>query len=537
MFALNGTVGDAAVATMLCVCVVMPHRCGLGGGFVATYYNRKTRNATAVLAMARAPGSSSPEMYRDNANASLYGARSVAAFGELKGYELLLNVAGSRVTWRTLFEDAITLAERGVRVYGQLADDIAVVARDPDSSARSEEAEEVASPKARKHLTNPLTTHVLKEGDWLYNQKFAETLRRIANSPKRGRFLDAGPDIEALVEELKDRGGVLTVKDFASFKLTATVPLSVMLSEGPQLFTTPAPSSGAVLAFVMLVMDSFRQKHQLPDNELSAHFLVEALKFGYARRFKLGDPDIPDVKESLNKALNHLLRTSVSESVVRSWIGEKAHQEAGYYGLQRSSAGDYGSGQMCVVGPEGDALCLVSSLNMPFGARLRSEATGVWCNNHMNAFSTPSVESDRTVPPSENNYIRAGFRPASSFAPAIVVDAAGDVVLAVCATGGQLIVSALVQVMVRGLWMRHTMKQAIDAGRLHNQLYPDNVVWHENNTDKDVLAGLVWRDHKLALSAWPGAVVGIKRRSEGVFEACHDYRDGAIASSSGGRPG
>ncbi|KAK8761220.1 hypothetical protein V5799_027513, partial [Amblyomma americanum] len=63
----------------------------------------------------------------------------------------------------------------------------------------------------------------------------------------------------------------------------------------------------------------------------------------------------------------------------------------------------------------------------------------------MNAFSTPSVESDRTVPPSENNYIRAGFRPASSFAPAIVVDAAGDVVLAVCATGGQLIVSALVQ--------------------------------------------------------------------------------------------
>lgn len=40
MFDLNGTVGDAAVATILCICVVMPHRCGLGGGFMATYYNR-----------------------------------------------------------------------------------------------------------------------------------------------------------------------------------------------------------------------------------------------------------------------------------------------------------------------------------------------------------------------------------------------------------------------------------------------------------------------------------------------------------------
>ncbi|KAK8786813.1 hypothetical protein V5799_023410 [Amblyomma americanum] len=35
---LNGTAADAAVATMLCVCVVLSHACGLGGGFFALHY-------------------------------------------------------------------------------------------------------------------------------------------------------------------------------------------------------------------------------------------------------------------------------------------------------------------------------------------------------------------------------------------------------------------------------------------------------------------------------------------------------------------
>ncbi|XP_065286686.1 scoloptoxin SSD14-like [Dermacentor albipictus] len=522
IFIKNGTVGDAAVATMLCMCVVMPHRCGLGGGFAATYYNRKTTNATAVLATARAPAASSLGMFRSNINASFTGVRAVATFGELKGYELLLNVTGSRVPWRELFEDAITLAAGGVRVYDDLARNIATVADDPDFSAR-------------KYLQNPTTTRVLKPGDVYRNEKLAETLRQIADSPVRGRFLHSGPVMEASIKELRSDGGILTAEDFASFKVEATAAVSMVISSHLRLFTTPPPTSGAILAFVMSIVDKIQRGGRLPDDISSAHYTVEALKFGFARRSHLGDPEAPEVRQSVRRLLKELLNGNVSESVARGWIRELPNADASYYGLEPSSGTDHGSGQMCVISPDGDALCLVSSLNAPFGARFLSEVTGVWYNNYMSAFSSPYEQSGHAMPSSENNYIRPGMRPLSSFCPTLIVDEKGNVVFATSATGGQAIISGIVQVLVRCLWMAHNVKQSIDAGRLHNQLHPENVVYHENTTDKDVLASLKWRGHELRAFTWPGAVIAVRRRSGAIYEACHDYRDGTIASSDGGQ--
>ncbi|KAH6935673.1 hypothetical protein HPB50_007669 [Hyalomma asiaticum] len=121
MFDMNGTVGDAAVATMLCLCVVRPHRCGLGGGFLATYYNRQTQEARAVVAREAAPGSAFSDMYREKVNQSYYGFTAVAVFGELLGYEALLNLTGTRVPWKELFTKAIHYADNGFEVSENFA--------------------------------------------------------------------------------------------------------------------------------------------------------------------------------------------------------------------------------------------------------------------------------------------------------------------------------------------------------------------------------------------------------------------------------
>lgn len=69
--------------------------------------------------------------------------------------------------------------------------------------------------------------------------------------------------------------------------------------------------------------------------------------------------------QSVRRLLKELLNGNVSESVAREWIRELPNADASYYGLEPSSGTDHGSGQMCVIGPDGDALCLVSSLNAP----------------------------------------------------------------------------------------------------------------------------------------------------------------------------
>lgn len=70
---LNGTIGDVVVSTMLCVCVVQPHRCGIGGGFFATYYNRSNRSAIAFNAREVAPAKSTTDMYQHNSTYSNIG--------------------------------------------------------------------------------------------------------------------------------------------------------------------------------------------------------------------------------------------------------------------------------------------------------------------------------------------------------------------------------------------------------------------------------------------------------------------------------
>ncbi|XP_077508075.1 scoloptoxin SSD20-like [Amblyomma americanum] len=84
--------------------------------------------------------------------------------------------------------------------------------------------------------------------------------------------------------------------------------------------------------------------------------------------------------------------------------------------------------------------------------------------------------------------------------------------------------------------MEHTVKEAIDAGRLHNQLFPRDVVQHEETADLDVLYALKERGHNLAPFTWLGTVVAIHRRSPGEYTACGDYRNLAVASADGGQP-
>jgi gamma-glutamyltranspeptidase/glutathione hydrolase/leukotriene-C4 hydrolase len=81
-----------------------------------------------------------------------------------------------------------------------------------------------------------------------------------------------------------------------------------------------------------------------------------------------------------------------------------------------------------------------------FGAKYAGEDTGIIYNNEMDDFSTPGTVNYFGVPASEPNYIRPGKRPMSSMAPIIIVDENGNVRLALGASGGTKIITAVSQV-------------------------------------------------------------------------------------------
>jgi gamma-glutamyltranspeptidase/glutathione hydrolase/leukotriene-C4 hydrolase len=69
----NGSVVDAAVATLICNGVVNSQSMGLGGGFMMTLYLRESQTAITLNARESAPLRSNPDMFNDDTEKSKNG--------------------------------------------------------------------------------------------------------------------------------------------------------------------------------------------------------------------------------------------------------------------------------------------------------------------------------------------------------------------------------------------------------------------------------------------------------------------------------
>ncbi|CAI7903812.1 unnamed protein product [Closterium sp. NIES-53] len=72
-------------------------------------------------------------------------------------------------------------------------------------------------------------------------------------------------------------------------------------------------------------------------------------------------------------------------------------------------------------------------------------------------------------PPAPANFIRAGKRPLSSMAPAIVLQD-GQLKAVVGGAGGTVIISAVLQVILHFFCQGYSPFKAIDAPRIHHQV-------------------------------------------------------------------
>ncbi|XP_050036058.3 scoloptoxin SSD14-like [Dermacentor andersoni] len=514
MFDMNGTVGDAAVATMLCLCVVLPYRCGLGGGFIATYYNRQSQEARAIVAREVAPASAFPDMYRERANQSLHGFTAVAVFGELRGYEALLNLTGTNVPWNKLFAKAIEYADSGFEVSAEFAQVI---------QEHSQAISDDYTRTLRQMLMNAKTGKFFDKGDIFHNKVLAQTLKNISDNPLKGSSLSTGPLAEAMLGDINKYGNEhITLTDLKNYEPWVARVQSLQLSNEERVLVPLPPSGGVLTAFALSIIDNFRSNAGLlPDDVLSAHRVVEALKFAYGTRPKMGDlRKVPRVSSLISSIMSPDRATEIAQK-----ISSKPHPNVEDYGLDSVSAEDHGSGQLVIVAPDGDAIAMTSTINTPFGALVASSSTGIILNNQMHDFSTQGTADVYGFPAGKENDIAPGKSPMSSLTPLIVVDRSGDVLFVGSALGGTKCTSALTQVVVRTLWMQHTVKEAIDAGRLHNHLLPENVVRYEKTADKDVLWWLKKQGHVLASDQWQGDVIAVQRvQSEKVYRGNYDFR-------------
>ncbi|VDO64075.1 unnamed protein product [Heligmosomoides polygyrus] len=471
------------------------------------------------------------------------GWKAVAVPGELHGLWTSFEKFGSgKVLWNSLVQPTIELLEEGFPTSHALA------------RALEKKAQGIAKEPTMKEFLNPATGKVYGVGEQIKTRTLLlRTLRHLANSTNPVQDFYEGDMAREMAGEFQRFGGILTEQDFAAYR-------SVVIPHSGVIYTNlrndrvvcgpPPPSGSAVAQAILNVMDGFKYNMKsFPDVARLYHHFIESSKFAYAARSWLGDPAF--VANATDIALN--ITSPEWAEWVRSLITEEAHPDEYYGGSFEAPAEDHGTTHISVIDCHGNAVSVTSTINLSYfldtlivvilelvmaclGALVASPSTGILWNDEMDDFSTPHHPNAFGFPPSPANFIRPGKRPMSSQSPLVIFDMSmgkkAKQILAVGGAGGSTIISGVAGVAFHGLWLKANVKQAVDAPRLHNQLYP-NETWYEPNFPKEYLKELESRGHVLKQVRNLTVVTAVEKAVDGQLYANSDFRKGEESAPAG----
>ncbi|XP_059145080.1 glutathione hydrolase 1 proenzyme-like [Physella acuta] len=513
MMAKNGgNAVDGMVATLICNGLVRYQSSGIGGDSMWTIYHRKTGQAYAINARSTAPKASYPTMYANSSRGTIEGGSSVAVPGEVLGMWEAHQLLG-RLPWKELFQPSIRLALEGFPCEPIQA-----------SAIRSQLNSGVYDrwPQLRNLVTNPETQTWYRAGETVRNPKLAHTLQRLADGGA-AEFYN-GSLADDMVAEIQAAGGIITKEDFSSYAVQFQTPLRLDLHGNLTIFSPGLPSSGPVLHYILNILSGYQMS---PDDistddktVLTYHRMIESFKHAYSARSKMGstDGETADFVREMEQLVANItsrdqgeaIRASISDTTTYPWTS---------YHPSFVVTEDHGTSNLAVLGPDGDAVTVTSTVNLFFGSKVVGDKTGVVYNNLMDDFSVPDRVNDFDVEPSPANFIKPGKRPLSSMSPSVVVDQEGQVVLAVGAGGGTKITTTTAFLTAMTLWMGEGIKSSIDAPRIHHQLYPD-VVEMTAVSPQWLLEGLRHKGHNVTITSGVfSSPTGILQRQEGAVTA------------------
>lgn len=521
----GGNVVDAAVATAFALGVLRPEGCGIGGGGFLVIWNAERQEAVAIDYRERAPSAATRDMYRQpdaevgQPSLSETGGLAVAVPGDVAGLCFALEHYGT-LDLPTVLEPAIRLARDGVAV------DVAMRGAQKAVLADFEQ-----HPQHRERFA-ALWTHYLNAGKvWPENARFdsplEEALLRIARQGPEGFY--KGEVAAAMVQAVKEAGGILTLEDLASVKpVVVRQPLRAKFQD-LEFLTMPPPSSGGVaLIEALQILDAWERRH--PDQSLQrlghnspdyVHLVSETLKHAFADRAEfLGDADFVEVPVARLTSRPYAEQLA-SRIDMRQTLPTRAY---GHHTLPD----DAGTSHLSVIDAQGNAAACTETINTYFGSLVVEPRFGIVLNNEMDDFAAvPGVPNAFGLIQSDNNSVAAGKKPLSSMTPTIVLRD-GKAVFVAGASGGPRIISATLQTLLNMSRFQMPPQEAVQAPRFHHQWLPETL-YLEADLQATVGGPLRERGHQIAPPSPVGTAQAVQRTGDGLLGGSDPRKGGAPA--------
>lgn len=514
----GGNAVDAAVAVGYSLAVTMPNAGNLGGGGFMVVRMADGRE-TMIDFREAAPLAASRDMYLDKtgAVANEAGARSwsgVAVPGTVAGLEHARRKFGT-LPLKPLVEPAVRLAKDGY-VLGQWDDVV-------DMGGMLKQFA-VTDKYVAKYFLNHGKPYVA--GQRFAQPALAKTLSMIASDGADAFY--NGWIARETVRASKESGGLLATADFSKYRALEYKPVHCDY-RGYQIVSAAPPSSGGIsLCESLNVLEGVPLGKLGYQSSQSLHYLIETLRYAFAdRNLEIGDPRF------VQNAVDRLISKQYAGELRARIHAERAELSANVKGgsAQRESAN---TTHYTVVDRAGNAVSVTYSLGLRFGTGKVAGDAGFFLNDTMIGF-TAKVGAPNAfgLIQGEANAIAPEKRSLSSMTPTVILKD-GKVFMVVGAMGGPRIISGTLQAILNVIDYGMSVKDAVDADRIHQQWLPDTVYVEGRAIPPDARKTLESMGHKFTQDkpdVVSNAVTAIVvDPGTGVMTGAHDNREPAGAA-------
>ena len=457
----GGNALDAAIAACAVQCVVEPESTGIGGDCFCIYAKAGSTDLVAYNGSGWAPAAASVEWFRENGITEIpqHSPHAVVVPGAIDAWDRLVQDHGTK-SLAELLEPAIHYARDGYPIASRVHVDIASQA---EFLRLDENARRIFLPGGE----------VPKVGQLHRQPELAATLERIALGG-RGEFY-LGETAESIVAYLRERGGLHTLEDFATYSGKYVEPISTEF-RGYRVHECPPNGQGVIALLLLNIMAGFEPDAEGPISLERIHTEIEAGRLAYrARNAWLADPDFAEVpvEALLSEEYAARLRAAIDP--------KRAQDPAPLIDLPRHRSTVY----ICVVDKDRNACSLINTLFENFGSGLCTP-TGVVLTNRAQGFS---------LDPASPNRIEGHKRPLHTIIPGMV-SKEDRVVMPFGVMGGQYQAFGHMQFLTRFFDYGLDIQEAMDAPRFMPDPFT-GAVEMESAVPEAIREALMRRGHRI----------------------------------------
>ncbi len=503
----GGNATDAAVAVAFALAVTWPEAGNLGGG--GFWISRDAAGRVLVVDFREtAPREARADLYtRPDAHGALLSSTVGPAASGVPGSVAGLALAHRRsghLKWAEVLEPAIRLAKQGFVMTESISSSIA---GEQDRLARDPETARTFLPGGAPPLP----------GARFVQPELAATLEAIRDRGEDGFY--RGRIARVIEEGQRRQGGLINRGDLARYEAKVRPPLRFRFGNADVL-TTPAPSSGPVLAEMALLSQIVGTPKVSARDVAASHWIAEIEKRAFRDRNRyLADPAFARVRQDLFTDMVRLKRVAAAIDPNRSTPTDS---------LRFPEAEKPTTTHFSVIDAAGEAVGMTTTLNDSFGNGRIAPGLGFLWNNEMDDFATrPGQKNMYGLVQGRINEVAPGKRMVSSMCPTIAV-VGGRNAFVWGTPGGATIPTTNFQILL-GILLRHeTLEAAVAAPRFHQQDLPDRIVVEIGKFDTEWIEGLRRLGHSVVdrekTEPRIGRVNAIARAADGTLEAVSDPR-------------